>query len=117
VFRITAGTIGAIAPKLLQDGYRLGYSNDVVLGMSGGPILNEQGQLIGINGRLKQRDPGFGGWTFADGSQPSAAQQEQFAQLSWGILLSHDAKPSKPLDVPLPLGPVPAAQSPGALVE
>ncbi|MGL5063798.1 MAG: COP23 domain-containing protein [Microcoleus sp.] len=41
------------APK---DGYALAYILDIVQpGMSGGPVLNQQGQLIGING-LAERD-------------------------------------------------------------
>jgi S1-C subfamily serine protease len=39
-----------------KDGYALVYSLDIIQpGMSGGPVLDERGQLIGING-LAQRD-------------------------------------------------------------
>ncbi len=39
------------APKLLKDGYQLGFTNKVSEGMSGGANLNIQGKLIGITGR------------------------------------------------------------------
>ena len=39
------------APKLLKDGYQLGFTNPVSEGMSGGANLNIQGKLIGITGR------------------------------------------------------------------
>ncbi len=36
-----------------NDGYELVYNNNTREGMSGGPILNEQGQVIGIHGRAE----------------------------------------------------------------
>ncbi|MCJ8282449.1 MAG: tetratricopeptide repeat protein [Rivularia sp. ALOHA_DT_140] len=45
------GRIIANASKSLRDGYSLVYSIDTLPGMSGGPILNEKGELIGVHGR------------------------------------------------------------------
>jgi len=45
------GRIIANASKSLRDGYSLVYSIDTFPGMSGGPILNEKGELIGVHGR------------------------------------------------------------------
>lgn len=45
--------IGKVFRKLdepMQNGYQLGYFISVHNGMSGGPLLNEQGKLVGING-------------------------------------------------------------------
>ncbi len=50
-YRLTKGHIGANAQRSLAQGYAMAYSNDTFSGMSGGPVLNEQGQLIGIHGR------------------------------------------------------------------
>ncbi len=45
------GRIIANASKSLRDGYSLVYSIDTFPGMSGGPVLNEKGELVGIHGR------------------------------------------------------------------
>ena len=51
IYNFTLGTITANAGKPLRDGYSLVYSNNTLPGMSGGPVLNEEGKLIGIHGR------------------------------------------------------------------
>ncbi len=48
-FRIKDGKVDAKASQ--RDGYDLSYDNRTFGGMSGGAILNEQGELIGIHGR------------------------------------------------------------------
>ncbi|AFY56543.1 cytochrome c biogenesis factor [Rivularia sp. PCC 7116] len=45
------GRIIANASQSLRDGYSLVYSIDTLPGMSGGPILNQKGELIGVHGR------------------------------------------------------------------
>ena len=42
--------IGFLAPSDIKDGYELIYSGEAVPGMSGSPIINEEGQLIGTYG-------------------------------------------------------------------
>lgn len=84
-FRFTQGVVSVLPPKSLAQGYRLGYTNDIAVGMSGGPIFNSQGLLIGINGRVKNRDPDFGVYAFEDGTEPSEAMLEQMVNSSWGI--------------------------------
>ena len=85
VFRFTQGIISILPPKSLPQGYRLGYTNEIRVGMSGGPIFNSWGQLIGINGRLKNRDPDFGVYAFEDGTEPSQEMLELMVNSSWGI--------------------------------
>lgn len=87
-FRFTQGIVSVLPPKSLAQGYRLGYTNDIAVGMSGGPIFNSQGLLIGINGRVKNRDPDFGVYAFEDGTEPSEAMLEQMVNSSWGIPIS-----------------------------
>ncbi|MEH2381784.1 MAG: serine protease [Nostoc sp.] len=85
-YSFTTGKISMmLVDKSLPQGYRLGYTNEVEVGMSGGPVLNEKGELVGINGRLKYPIQGIDVFTFADGSKPSVEMFQQMEALSWGI--------------------------------
>lgn len=86
--RFTSGQVSVLPPKSLAQGYRLGYTNDIAVGMSGGPIFNASGLLIGINGRVKNRDPDFGVYAFEDGTEPSPELLAQIVNSSWGIPIS-----------------------------
>ena len=82
---VAQGFVELLLPKSLPQGYSLGYTNEVKIGMSGGPIFNAQGLLVGINGRGKYRDPGFGVYSFEDGSEPTPELLEKMVKSSWGI--------------------------------
>ena len=84
-FRLTQGEISVIPPQSLPEGYILGYTNDTEVGMSGGPVFDTKGFLVGIHGRGKYRDPGFGVYTFVDGSEPSPEMLAVMIESSWGI--------------------------------
>ena len=84
-FRLTQGEVSLIPPKSLPEGYILGYTNDTEIGMSGGPIFNSKGFLVGVHGRGKYRDPDFGVYTFEDGSEPTPEMLETMINSSWGI--------------------------------
>lgn len=84
-FRLTSGKVGSISPQNLPEGYSLGYTNEVTSGMSGGPVFNDKGELVGINGRLKYPVQGIDAFTFADGTKPSVEIFEQMEALSWAI--------------------------------
>jgi len=45
------GKIQRIPNKTFKDGYQVGYSSNILQGMSGGAILNVDGEVIGINGK------------------------------------------------------------------
>jgi len=50
--RVTApGELTAMFPPADDGGYSLLYSNQTRRGMSGGPVFNEAGELVGIHGR------------------------------------------------------------------
>ncbi len=51
IYTFTEGKITANASRPLKDGYALVYSNNTLPGMSGGPVLDADGKLIGIHGR------------------------------------------------------------------
>jgi hypothetical protein len=53
--------------KPLKDGYQLAYTNESRVGMSGGPVFNNQGNVIGINGRGKD-DSNSAQYKYANGS-------------------------------------------------
>ncbi len=51
IWNFSEGKVTANAKRPLADGYGLVYSNNTLPGMSGGSVLDSQGQLIGIHGR------------------------------------------------------------------
>ncbi|VXD23696.1 putative Tetratricopeptide repeat protein [Planktothrix serta PCC 8927] len=83
-FVFTTGQVLYIPPKPFREGYQIGYNNDIQKGMSGGPILNVYGQVIGINGI--HAEPLWGNpYIYEDGSKPTAAEQDLASRCSWGI--------------------------------
>ncbi|MEG3975720.1 tetratricopeptide repeat protein [Microcoleus sp. herbarium8] len=80
----TTGNVGLFPQKTFKTGYRIGYTNAIKKGMSGGPILNRFGELIGLNGRHSY--PLFGDpFVFQDGTRPSETEREKMLPLSWGV--------------------------------
>ena len=84
-FRLTSGKVGMLPDKSLDNGYQLGYSNDIAEGMSGGPVLDGDGRLVGVNGRSKYPLAGIEVFRFTDGSLPSVAVFQRMEALSWAI--------------------------------
>lgn len=83
-FIFTTGEASLLLDKALNLGYQIGSTNDIISGMSGGPLLNHQGQVIGINGIHKYPiwgDP----YIFIDGSRPDSDLQKKMIHFSWAI--------------------------------
>jgi serine protease Do len=51
IYSFTTGTLTAKANRPFKDGYGLVYTNTTLPGMSGGPVFNASGSVVGIHGR------------------------------------------------------------------
>jgi Trypsin-like peptidase domain len=92
---------GQVFTRLLRDrtplvqGYQIGFTNLTKDGMSGGPVLNQQGSLVGINGAGRNQEmlwqsgdpsiPDVNPYEYINGKQPSAEDIKIFQSLSWAI--------------------------------
>ncbi|MBD2290357.1 tetratricopeptide repeat protein [Microcystis wesenbergii FACHB-1317] len=79
------GKIEQTSDRPLREGYSVGYSGDIVQGMSGGGIFFED-ELIGINGRSAH--PILSNYIYEDGTKPTDAEEiQQMRAVNWGIPL------------------------------
>jgi serine protease Do len=64
---VTAGIVSAKSRSLPEEGYVPFIQTDVAVspGNSGGPLLNAQGEVIGINSQIYSRTGGYQGLSFA----------------------------------------------------
>ncbi len=83
-FQVTDGKITEVLERPFIGGYQIGYTNSVVKGMSGGPVLNYNQELIGING-MRQYPLLGNPYIFEDGSTIPDDKWEDFSQLSWAV--------------------------------
>ncbi len=126
-FRVTEGAIGWITDRAFYGGYQLGYTNEVSGGMSGGPVFNVQGQLIGLNGMLSYPFMGIRAFVFEDGGLPSQEEFVEMERLSWAVPIQRlpsatppvapgrpNPVPRQPLSPPEP--PAPSHEQPLPLV-
>jgi len=84
-YRTTKGTLEQVSDRPLQEGYSVGYSGEIVQGMSGGGIFFE-GELIGINGRSAH--PILSNYIYEDGTKPTDAEIQQMRAVNWGISIN-----------------------------
>jgi tetratricopeptide (TPR) repeat protein/S1-C subfamily serine protease len=98
-FVTRTGRISLLLERSLKGGYRLGYTNEIEKGMSGGPVLNSEGKIIGINGIHAQ--PLWGNpYMYEDGSQPNDALRERMRRSSWGVPIETLAQLDPPIIPP-----------------
>jgi serine protease DegQ len=83
-FSLKAGEISLVLDKALEGGYRIGYTNDIQKGMSGGPLLNSAGKVVAINGM--HAEPLWGNpYIYQDGTEPDSNLRQKMQRYSWGI--------------------------------
>lgn len=89
-------TSGITAPDVILEGYRsfrggfkIGHDSKLYDGMSGSPILDVYGSVVGINSRKKYPPLIFANnkYRYPDGSTPSKDIQEFIPYFAWGIAI------------------------------
>ncbi len=79
----TEGNFSFNLDQPLNNGYQIGYTNPIQQGMSGGAILNQKGELVGINARLA--NPITPDYTYFDKSSIPQDLLEKIISLNWGM--------------------------------
>jgi S1-C subfamily serine protease len=85
---VSSGKVAHLLEKPLRSGYQLGYTSPIQQGMSGGPILDRTGLLLGVNA-MSAYPLLNSAYRFADGSRPSSSTIRELRRFNWGIPLKN----------------------------
>jgi S1-C subfamily serine protease len=81
---ISDGKVTQILPVAITGGYQIGSDNTVRKGMSGGPLVDKDGNLVGING-IHANPLWDVAETLEDGTKVNDKLQELIDRCSWAI--------------------------------
>jgi tetratricopeptide (TPR) repeat protein/S1-C subfamily serine protease len=83
--KVVEGEVKQLPQEAFINGTQIGYvtKRNLEQGMSGGPILDSSGNLIGINSTLA--DPVIPTYTYTDGSKAPADKVAEYRRANWGI--------------------------------
>lgn len=93
------GKVSFMLDTPMKGGYSIGYYLDIRKGMSGGPLLNLQGQVVGVNG--KHSHPLFGeksAYMYEDGGLVEE-EMESLKRSSWAIPIETLVLTAKPAGI------------------
>ena len=98
---VTDGLISLVTEKPLNKGYSIGFSNETVQGMSGGVLLNSNGEVVAILGKGQGAilDTAY---DYIDGTTPTAQQIATYRESSFSIPVANIANLSPQLAALLP---------------
>jgi hypothetical protein len=83
-FAFLNGEVSMISERAFNGGYQIGSTMAIAKGMSGGPVLNQAGEVIAVNGMHQY--PLWGNpYVYPDGSSPSTLLQDQMSRYSWSV--------------------------------
>jgi Trypsin-like peptidase domain len=85
VLKFVSGTVEQLPQEPFINGTQVGYATqgDIEQGMSGGPILDERGNLVGINSTYAYPIKPI--YTYADGTKAPPDRVAAYRQVNWGV--------------------------------
>jgi tetratricopeptide (TPR) repeat protein/S1-C subfamily serine protease len=83
--KVVKGEVKQLPQEPFVNGTQVGYktTGDIEQGMSGGPILDQGGNLVGINSTYAY--PIKPVYTYADGTRAAADRVAEYRQANWGV--------------------------------
>jgi tetratricopeptide (TPR) repeat protein/S1-C subfamily serine protease len=83
--RVVTGEVSQLPQEPFVNGTQIGYvtKGDIKQGMSGGPIFDSYGNLVGINSTLAR--PVIDSYTYTDGTKAPKDKIVEYRQANWSV--------------------------------
>jgi tetratricopeptide (TPR) repeat protein/S1-C subfamily serine protease len=83
--KVVTGEIAQLPQEPFINGTQIGYTTkgDIKQGMSGGPIFDSFGNLVGVNSTLAR--PVIDSYTYSDGSKAPKDKIAEYRQANWSV--------------------------------